>query len=112
VFDAKWFVHICLSGEEGLYQDINISDLNWDPDCIWPKTFLEWMEQNNIDITPDNICEVFDQFDDYLQEIDESGESSASIAEFDHSDWDNFDSEVPSLESVIERNEREYKNKK
>lgn len=111
VFDAKWFVNICLSGEEGLYQDINISDLNWDPDCIWPKTFLEWMEQNNIEIAPDNICEVIDQFDDYLQETDESGESSASIAEFDHSDWDDFDSEVPSLESVIEKNIQEYERK-
>lgn len=104
VFNAKWFVNMNCTGAGELYQDMSAEDLKEDPDQIWPAPFLKYLEENDIELTEHNLCEVIDEFDNYLQEIDETGNLSASAGEFDHSNWDDFDDEVPSLESVIEKN--------
>lgn len=112
VFNAKWFVNMNCTGEGELYQDMSVEDLKVDPDQIWPAPFLQYLEENDIELTESNLCEVIDEFDNYLQETDESGELYASAGEFFHSSWDDFDDEIPSLESVIEKNIQERERKR
>lgn len=107
VFNAKWFVRMNCTGDKGeSWLDMSVENLKEDPDQIWPAPFLTYLEENNIELTEDNFCEVIAEFDNYLQEIDdETGELFASVGEFSHSIWDDdFEDEVPSLESVIEEN--------